>query len=131
MNPLANCSNQSFQDIEFDPPSQDRRGRPIHYQPSCPVSRMGSTTPSLKKLMRTHAIPMITTCQSPKHKVVLGAIQKATTRKRLHRTRPSATQVNDLHFPQTDVQFFDPIFFTVIEHRVLVCFGRGTAISGT
>ena len=42
--------------------------------------------------------------------MVLGATQKATTGKRLHRTRPSAAQVNDSHFPQTDVQFFDPIF---------------------
>ena len=38
------------------------------------------------------------------------ATQKATTRKRLHRTRPSAAQVNDSHLPQTDVQFSDPIF---------------------
>ena len=69
---------------------------------------MGSTAPSLKKLMRTHAVSMIMTCQSPKRKMVLGAIQKATTRKRLRRTRPSAAQVNDSHFPQTDVQFFIP-----------------------
>jgi len=71
---------------------------------------MGSTAPSLKKLMRTHAAPMIVTCQSPKRKVVSRATQKATTGKRLHRTRPSTTQVNASHFPQTDVQFFDPIF---------------------
>ena len=81
--------------------------------------------------MRTHAAPMIVTCQSPKRKVVLGATQKAITRKRLRRTRPSAAQVSDSHFPQTDVQFSDPIFLTVIEHRVSVCFGRGTAILGT
>ena len=36
--------------------------------------------------------------------------QKATTRKRLCRTRPSAAQVNDSYFPQTDVQLSDPIF---------------------
>ena len=65
---------------------------------------MGSTAPSLKQLMRTHAAPMIMTCQSPKRKVVPGSIQKATTRKRLHRTRPSAAQVNNSFFPQNDIQ---------------------------
>ena len=40
--------------------------------------------------------------------MVPGATQKATTRKRLRRTRPSVAQVNDSHFPQTDVQFFIP-----------------------
>ena len=39
--------------------------------------------------------------------------------------------MNDSHFPQTDVQFFDPIFFTVIKHRVSVCFWCGIAISDT
>ena len=107
-NSLANCSNQSFQDIEFDPPSLDRRGNPIDYQPSCPVSRMGSTAPSLKELMRTPTAPTIVTRQSPKHKAVLGV--KATTRKRLRRTRPLAAQVNNSYFPQTDVQLSDPIF---------------------
>ena len=109
MNSLANCSNRSFQDIEFDPPSLDRRGHPIDYQPSCPVSRMGSTAPSLKKLMRTPAASMIVTRQSPKRKAVLGVTQKATTGKKLHRTRPSAAQVNDSYFPQTDVQLPNPI----------------------
>ena len=69
---------------------------------------MGSTAPSLKKLMRTHAAPMIMTCQSPKRKMVPGATQKATTRKRLRRTRPTTAQVSDSHFPQTDVQFLIP-----------------------
>ena len=109
MNSLANRSNRSFQDIEFDPPSLDRRGHPIDYQPSCPVSRMGSTAPSLKKLMRTPAAPTIVTRQSPKRKAVPGVTQKATTGKRLHRTRPSVAQVNDSYFPQTDVQLPDPI----------------------
>ena len=109
MNSLANCSNRSFQDIEFDPPSLDRRGHPIDYQPSCLVSRMGSTAPSLKKLMRTPAAPTIVTRQSPKRKVVRGVTQKATTGKRLHRIRPSAAQVNDSYFPQTGVQLSDPI----------------------
>jgi len=58
--------------------------------------------------MRTHAAPMIMTCQSPKRKVAPGATQKATTGKRLRRTRPSAAQVNDSHFPQTDIQFLIP-----------------------
>ena len=60
--------------------------------------------------MRTPAAPTIVTCQSPKCKAVLGVTQKATTVKRLRRTRPSAAQVNDSYFPQTDVQLFDPIF---------------------
>ena len=73
---------------------------------------MGSTAPSLKKLMRTHVAPMIMTCPSPKRKVVPGATQKATTRRRLRRTRPSAAQVNDSHFLQTDVQFFLSHFYS-------------------
>ena len=71
---------------------------------------MGSTAPSLKKLMRTPAAPTIVTRQSPKRKAVLGVTQKATTGKKLRRTRPSAAQVNDSYFPQTDVQLSDPIF---------------------
>ena len=60
--------------------------------------------------MRTPAAPTIVTRQSPKRKVVPGVTQKATTGKRLRRTRPSAAQVNDSYFPQTDVQLSDPIF---------------------
>ena len=71
---------------------------------------MGSTAPSLKKLMRTPAAPTIVTRQSPKRKAVLGLTQKATTRKRLRRTRPLAAQVNNSYFPQTNVQLSDPIF---------------------
>ena len=71
---------------------------------------MGSTVPSLKKLMRTPAAPTIVTRQSPKSKAVLGVTQKATTGKILHRTRPSVAQVNDSYFSQTDVQLSDPIF---------------------
>jgi len=71
---------------------------------------MGSTAPTLKKLMRTPAAPTIVTRQSPKRKAVPGVTQKATTGKRLRRTRPSAAQVNDSYFPQTDVQLSDPIF---------------------
>ena len=73
VNSLANCPKRPFQDIDFDPPSLDRRGRSIDYQPPCPVSRMGSTAPFLKQLMRTHAAPTIMTCQSPKRKAILGA----------------------------------------------------------
>ena len=103
MNPLANCSNQSFQDIEFDPPSLDRKGHPIDYQPPCPVSRMGSVAPSLKRLMKTPAAPIIVTYQSSKCKVVQGTTQKTNTRKRLHRTRPSAAQVNNSPPSKNDV----------------------------
>ena len=85
------------------------RGRSIDYQPPCLVSRMGSTAPPLKKLMKTTAAPMIVTYQSSKRKVVQGVTQKATTGKRLRRTRPSAAQVNDPYFPRTDVQFSDPV----------------------
>jgi len=68
MNSPTNCSNKLFQDTEFDPPSLDRKGHPIDYQPPCPVSRIGSTVPPLKKLMKTHAAPVIVTYQSTKHR---------------------------------------------------------------
>ena len=129
MNSLANCSNRPFQGIEFDPPSLDWKGHPIDYQPPCPVSRIGSTTPSLKKLMKTHAAPMIVTYQSSKHKAVQGATQKAITRKRLCRTRPSATQVNNPYSSQTDVQLLIPLF-TVINHCVPIGSRCRTAILG-
>ena len=90
MNSLANCSNKPFQDTEFDPPSLDRKGHPIDYQPPCLVSRIGSATPPLKKLMKTHAAPMIVTYQSSKHKAVQWTTQKAVTGKILRRIRPSA-----------------------------------------
>ena len=90
MNSPVNCSNRPFQDTEFDPPSLDRKGHPIDYQPPCPVSRIGSAAPPLKKLMKTHAAPTIVMYQSSKHKVVQGATQKAVTGKRLRRTRTSA-----------------------------------------
>ena len=73
MNSSTNRSNRPFQDVEFDPSSLDRKGCPIDYQPPCPVSRMGSAAPSLKKLMKTPAAPIIVTYQSPKRKVVQGA----------------------------------------------------------
>ena len=124
MKSLANRSNRPFQDVEFDPPSLDRRGHPIDYQPSCLVSRMGSTAPSLKKLMRTPAAPTIVTRQSPKCKVVLGVTQKATTGKDC-RTRPSASQVNDSYFPQTDVQLSDPIFSQLLSIASQSSLGAG------
>jgi len=72
MNSLANCSNRPFQDIKFDPPSLDRKGHPIDYQPPCPASRIGSTAPPLKKLMKTHAASIIVTYQSSKRKPAQG-----------------------------------------------------------
>ena len=96
MNSLANCSNQPSQDIEFNPPSFDRKGYPIDYQPPCLVSRIGSAAPPLKKLMKTHAAPTIMTYQSSKRKAVQGA--------RPRRTRPSAAQVKNPYSSQTDIQ---------------------------
>ena len=129
MNSPANCPNWPFQDIEFDPPSLDRKGHPIDYQPPCLVSRIGSTAPSLKKLMKTHAAPMIVTYQSSKRKAVQGTTQKAITGKRLRRTRPSAAQVNNPYSFQTDVQLLIP-FFIVINHCVPIYPGCGAAILG-
>ena len=103
MNPFVNHSDRSFQDVEFDPPRLDRRGRPVGYQPSCLVSRMGSAAPSLKRLMRTPVVSTIVTRHSPKRKASLGVTQKATTGKRLRRTRPSAVQVINSPFPRTGV----------------------------
>ena len=99
-----------FRDAKFDPPSLDRKGRPINYQPPCPVTRLGSAAPSLKKLMKTHVAPMIMTCQSPKRKAVQGATQKATTGKRLRMTRPSAAQVNDPYFLELRFNFLTLFF---------------------
>ena len=110
MNSLANCSNRPFQDTKFDPPSLDRKGHPIDYQPPCPVSRIGSAAPPLKKLMKTHAAPTIMTYQSSKHKAVQGATQKVVTRKRLRRTRPSTAQVNNPSSYQTNIQLLIPFF---------------------
>ena len=103
MNSFANCSNQPFHDTKFDPPSLDRKGRPIDYQPPCLVLRMGSAAPSLKTLMKTPAAPIIVTYQSSKRKVVQGATQKTTTRKRLRRIRPSAAQVNNSSPSKNDI----------------------------
>ena len=69
---------------------------------------MGSTAPSLKKLMKTQVASTIVMYQSSKRKVVQGATQKTTTGKRLHRMRPSAAQVNNSSFPQNDVQLLIP-----------------------
>ena len=104
MNSPTNCSNQPFQDTEFDNPSLDRKGHPIDYQPPSLVSRIGSTAPSLKKLMKTHAAPTIVTYQSSKRKAAQGTTQKTTTGKRLHRTRPSAAQVNNPCSSRIDIQ---------------------------
>ena len=116
MNSLANYSNQLFQDTEFDPLSLDRKGHPIDYQPPCLVSRMGSTAPSLRKLMKTHAAPTIITYQSSKRKVAQGTTQKTSTGKRLHRTRPLAAQVNNPCSSRTDTQLLIPFLHS---YRVL------------
>ena len=73
-----------------------------------PSLRIGSATPSLKKLMKTHVVPMIVTYQSSKRKAVQGATQKVVIGKRLRRMRPTATQVNNPYFPQNDVQLLIP-----------------------
>jgi len=78
-----------LQDAEFNPPNVDRKGHAIEYYPPCPISRMGSTAPTLKKLMKTQAAPTIVTYQSSKRKAPQGITQKTTTRKRFRRTRPS------------------------------------------
>ena len=101
-NSSANHLSRPFQNVEFDPPSLDRKGRPIDYQPPCPVLRMWSTAPSLKKLMKTHATSTIVMYQSSKRKAAQGITQKTTTRKRLCRTRPSAAQVNNSPSSQND-----------------------------
>jgi len=82
-----------LQDIEFDPPSMDRKGHPIEYYPPCLASRMGSIASTLKKLMKTLAAPTILTYQSSKCKATQGVTQKTTTGKRLRRTKSSIAQV--------------------------------------
>jgi len=54
---------------------------------------MGSTAPTLKKLMKTPAAPTILTYQSSKHKATQGITQKNTTGKRLRRTKSSIAKV--------------------------------------
>ena len=50
-----------LQDADFNPPNVDRKGHAIEYYPPCPISRLGSTAPTLKKLMKTQAAPTIVT----------------------------------------------------------------------
>ena len=107
-NSSFNHPNRPSQDVEFDPPSFNRKGRPIDYQPPCSVSRMGSAASSLKKLMKTHGPSTIVSYHSSKHKAAQGTTQKTTTRKRLHRTRPSAAQVNNSFPSQNDTQLLTP-----------------------
>ena len=104
MNSPAYYSNKPFQDTKFEPPSLDRKGHPIDYQPPCPVSRIGSAAPPLKKLMKTHAAPTIIIYQPSKRKAAQGTTQKTIIGKRLYRMRPSAAQVNNPSFPQNDIQ---------------------------
>jgi hypothetical protein len=54
---------------------------------------MGSTAPSLKKLMKTLATQVILIYQSSKHKADKGAAQKTTTRKK-PRTKLPVPHVN-------------------------------------
>ena len=129
MNFLANCFSRHFQDAEFNPLGLDRKEHPIDYPPPCPFSRIGSATPSLKKLMKTHAAPTIVTYQSSKRKVFQAATKKAVTGKRLHRTRPLAAQVNNLSPYQIDIQLLIP-FFTVINHCIPICPGCGAVVLG-
>ena len=101
----------------------------IDYQPPCLVSRMGSTAPSLKKLMKTHAAPMIVMYQSSKLKAVQGATQKAITGKILHRTRPSVAQVNNPSSYRTDIQLLI-LFFVVINHCIPIFPRCGAIVLG-
>jgi hypothetical protein len=71
-----------LQDPESIPPSVDRKGHPIEYYPPCPVLRMGSTAPTLKKMMKTPTTQVILTYQSSKRKAAKGVSQKTTTGKR-------------------------------------------------
>jgi len=70
-----------LEDAEFNPPIVDRKGYAIEYYPPCPSSRMGSTAPTLKKLMKTQDVPIIVTYQSSKYKAAQGVTQKTITRK--------------------------------------------------
>jgi len=72
----------------------DRKGHFIEYYPPCPASRMGSTTPTLKKLMKTPTAPVILTYQSSKCKATQGVTKKTTTGKRLCIIKSSIVQVN-------------------------------------
>ena len=58
--------------------------------------------------MKTQAASTIAMYQSPKRKAAQGTTQKTVTEKRLHRTRPSTAQVNNLSFPQNDIQLLIP-----------------------
>jgi len=67
----------------------DRKGHAIEYYPPCPTSRLGSTAPPLKKLMKTQVASTIVTYQSSKRKGAQGTI----IGKRLCRRKPSTAQV--------------------------------------
>ena len=127
----ANCSNRPFQDAEFKPPSLDRKGHSIDYQPPCPVSRIGSTAPTLKKLMKTQAAPTIVTYRSSKRKTTQGTTQKTIIGKRLRRMRPSTAQVKQLPLISKWYSTSNHVpFFIVINHCVLTCSGCGTIVPG-
>ena len=131
MNYPINCSNGPFQDTKFNPPSLDRKGHPIDYQPPCPVSRIGSAAPPLKKLMKTHAASTIVTYQSSKCKAAQGTTQKTVTGKRLRRTRPSTAQVKQLPLISKWYSTSNLVpFTTVINYCILICSGCGTVVLG-
>ena len=112
-------------------PKLGQEGASIDYQPPCPVSRIGSTTPTLKKLMKTQAAPTIVMYQSSKRKTAQGTTQKTITRKILHRMRPSAAQVKQLPLISKWYLTSNPIpFCTVINQCVSTCSGCGIVVPG-
>ena len=131
MNSPTNCSNRPFYDTEFNPPSLDKKGHSIDYQPPCLVSRIGSAAPPLKKLMKTHATSTIVMYQSLKCKAVQGTTQKTVTRQRLRRTRPSTAQVKQLPLISKWYSTSNPVpFSTVINYCIPICLGCGTVVPG-
>ena len=92
---------------------------------------MGSTAPTLKKLMKTQAAPIIVTYQSSKRKAAQGATQKTVTGKRLHRTRPSTAQVKQFTlFPKWYPISDSDSFLTVINHCIPICSRCWTVVLG-
>jgi len=113
-----------LQDAKFNPPIVDRKGHAIEYHPPCPTSRLGSTAPPPKKIMKTQAASTIVTYQSSKHKAAQGTTQKTVTGKRLHRTRPSTAQVKQfILFPKSYSTSNSDSFLTVVNYCVPICSG--------
>ena len=92
---------------------------------------MGSTAPTLKRLMKTQAAPIILTYQSSKCKATQGVTQKTITRKRLRRTRPSTAQVKQfILFSKWYSISNSDSFLTVINHCIPICSGCWTVVPG-